>query len=332
MNYEIIFILSLFIWLVVLIITAINKTDRKPLEIAWGFTTIFIILRMFFVNILLPVSEGRGVNLTNLIGGFFLTLEWFLFPIIALFVYGIRIFITSKAYLIVKDFIKIKFTSLVIKLKVIWRNVKEWEFPKGKSLLSKGKFKKDDLCKPVIILLATILVITLYNNKTRVDILNEYKQEEEIQVLKFDFVISELLDVNNDLETCESGLASCNLNLSEHSRYIDFYSKFIISWEIALFNTEKYKVVCGPVMNSYISELSQGSPLFIDIGNRYPSYNRFRLVYFPVKYDGYSLGLVRKGALYRYSEGDYLCVIGFIELYKGVPQIVIQDLSQVIAY
>jgi hypothetical protein len=86
--------------------------------------------------------------------------------------------------------------------------------------------------------------------------------------------------------------------------------------------------VCGKVINVN----SQETPIFLDIGYSYPNSNRFTVVVWPAKLFGITLKSDPIVIWEKYNQyiGETVCVIGFIESYKGIPQINQDILDEII--
>jgi len=81
--------------------------------------------------------------------------------------------------------------------------------------------------------------------------------------------------------------------------------------------------VCGPVVDTQWATESQDKPTILNIGKEYPDPNRFTVV----------ISIHNRGnfpqAPERYYLGKTICVTGLIYPYKGVPQMSVEDPSQI---
>ncbi|NMC76967.1 MAG: hypothetical protein GYA60_06715 [Candidatus Methanofastidiosa archaeon] len=87
-----------------------------------------------------------------------------------------------------------------------------------------------------------------------------------------------------------------------------------INWDEAKYYVGERKKVCGEIKNIYYAKNSAGKPTFIDMGNPYPSNNRFRILIWEDYRDKF-LDIILLG------KGKIICISGFIEMYQGIPQI-----------
>ena len=79
--------------------------------------------------------------------------------------------------------------------------------------------------------------------------------------------------------------------------------------------------VCGKVYGGYYAASSNGQPTFINLDGEYP-HQLFTVVIW-----GENRG--KFGPVERRWKGRRICVTGFIDAYRGIPQIVVDDPEQV---
>jgi hypothetical protein len=101
---------------------------------------------------------------------------------------------------------------------------------------------------------------------------------------------------------------------------------FPILWTQARNYVGSYMTVCGPVARTNHARTSQGSPTFIDLGNGYPSTNRFTIVIW-----GQNRSRFTTPPEQLYS-GKRVCVTGLIDRYEGVPEIEVTSPVQIRTY
>lgn len=146
----------------------------------------------------------------------------------------------------------------------------------------------------------------------------------------YNFINNLLHEKEDELNNCisEKDIVKSTLE-NELSVYKNDYTKlfsktssFLVSWESSKSHIGEYKIVCGPVVNIN----PQGNTLFIDIGFPYPQPGRFSVV---------SWKKIKLPFIYLPGElptPKNICVIGVITLYKGTPQIIVNELSQITSY
>ena len=81
--------------------------------------------------------------------------------------------------------------------------------------------------------------------------------------------------------------------------------------------------VYGNVASISLLNDTNGRPSFIDIGETYPSTNRFTVVVWGENYEDVSIALQNIGL------GDTIFVEGVVEMYDGVPQIEVTNPGQI---
>jgi hypothetical protein len=155
--------------------------------------------------------------------------------------------------------------------------------------------------------------------------INTLLNEKEIELNN---CITEEDIVSSNLSIAENKLSLCSENFDELFSEV---SPFKISWKSASSHVGEYKIVCGPVANKNL----KGSPVFIDIGYPYPLPGRFSIV----SWDKFTMGFLKVASVQRIVNNQLvsvtrknICVIGLITLYKGTPQIVVNNYSQILYY
>lgn len=109
----------------------------------------------------------------------------------------------------------------------------------------------------------------------------------------------------------------------QHDYEIDRLNDISISYEEAYMHVGETTTVDGPVADISILNDSSGSPSFIDLGEAYPSTERFTVVVWEEHYDDVA------AVLSNISRNDIIYVEGCIEMYDGIPQIEVTDPSQI---
>jgi len=82
------------------------------------------------------------------------------------------------------------------------------------------------------------------------------------------------------------------------------------------------KTVCGTVASTHFADRSRGQPTFINLGKPYPDQ------IFTVLIWGSDRGKFEKAPETLYS-GKEICVTGMIQSYRGKPEIIVRDPSQI---
>ncbi len=72
----------------------------------------------------------------------------------------------------------------------------------------------------------------------------------------------------------------------------------------------------GRVVRAYYASTSRGRPTFLDIGNGYPNRNRVTVVIWGKDRRNFPIGPEK-----MFSRGSSVCVMGFVYLFHGVPNI-----------
>ena len=80
--------------------------------------------------------------------------------------------------------------------------------------------------------------------------------------------------------------------------------------------------VCGPVVRAYYARQSEGQPTTLNLGGT------FLNQYFTVLIPGEDRGKFEKSPESLYA-GKQICVTGLIESYRGRPEIVVKEPSQI---
>ncbi len=91
-----------------------------------------------------------------------------------------------------------------------------------------------------------------------------------------------------------------------------------VSWQDAHFYFGETVTVCGPVVGTHFASGSNGKPTFLNIGEDYPSRDRFVVVIWGDNRDDFS------DAPENYYLGKEICITGEIEEYDGLYQIEIE--------
>lgn len=108
-----------------------------------------------------------------------------------------------------------------------------------------------------------------------------------------------------------------------HDYVIDHLNDISIAYEEAYMYAGETTMVTGPVADISILNDSNGSPSFIDLGEAYPSTDRFTIVIWEEHYDDVAT------LLNEISVNEIIYVEGCIEMYDGIPQIEVTDPSQI---
>jgi len=83
----------------------------------------------------------------------------------------------------------------------------------------------------------------------------------------------------------------------------------------------EYATVCGKVVRGYHALLRDGEPTFLNLGREYPN-QQFTIVIWGDDRDQFNKPET------KYT-GKMVCVIGFIDSVRGIPQIVVESPLQV---
>lgn len=96
-----------------------------------------------------------------------------------------------------------------------------------------------------------------------------------------------------------------------------------IGWDEAAQHIGEEMTVCGPVIGAHYAQSSQGQPTFLNIGNDYPSPERFTAVIWGEDRSNFS------AQPEDYYLGRYVCVSGLIEAYEGIAEVKVEDPGQI---
>ena len=88
-----------------------------------------------------------------------------------------------------------------------------------------------------------------------------------------------------------------------------------INWSEAHFYYGEFVTVCGPVVGTYYASDSNGKPTFLNVGEDYPSQDRFVVVIWGDNRDEFP------DVPENYYYGKMICVTGEVEEYEGVYQV-----------
>jgi hypothetical protein len=78
--------------------------------------------------------------------------------------------------------------------------------------------------------------------------------------------------------------------------------------------------VCGVVTGGYYAKSTRGKPTFINLDGRYPNHKFTILIWGENRHNFH--------APERSYDGQRVCVTGYIELHKGLPEIEVEDSGQ----
>ena len=95
-----------------------------------------------------------------------------------------------------------------------------------------------------------------------------------------------------------------------------------VSWQTAKTVVGRYATVKGRVAGSKFASASNGSPTFLNLGVDYPSAKRFTVVIWMKNRDKFGVPEAR-------YKGHTICVHGYVDSYRGVPEIEATDPSQI---
>jgi len=96
-----------------------------------------------------------------------------------------------------------------------------------------------------------------------------------------------------------------------------------ILWSDASEYLGEERTVCGPVEGTHFANDSRGKPTFLNIGENYPSPDRFVVLIWGEYRDNFS----RKPE--KYYEGKTICAEGEIQEYEGIFEIEVQSPSDI---
>ena len=96
-----------------------------------------------------------------------------------------------------------------------------------------------------------------------------------------------------------------------------------VSWQRAASLVGQRAVIKGRIVSTYFARSSAGQPTFLDMGNGYPNPNRFTVLIW--RENRRTFG----GSPETRYRGRSLCVIGLINSYRGVPEIVARSAGQI---
>jgi hypothetical protein len=96
-----------------------------------------------------------------------------------------------------------------------------------------------------------------------------------------------------------------------------------IAWTDAGLYEGEERVVCGPVAGTHFAEDSRGQPTFLNVGEDYPSPERFVVLIWGDDRPNFA------SAPEDYYEGETICARGEIQEYEGVFEIEIRSPEQI---
>ncbi len=96
----------------------------------------------------------------------------------------------------------------------------------------------------------------------------------------------------------------------------------VIKPEEAQQHTGENQIVCGTVISTHYAMSSKGQPTFLNLDKPYPN-QIFTIVIW-----GDNRAKFKK-APEQYFDGKSICVTGVIEIYRGTPEIIVSDPSQI---
>lgn len=97
-----------------------------------------------------------------------------------------------------------------------------------------------------------------------------------------------------------------------------------IDAEAAINHVGEQAIVCGTVASAKYAINSRGQPTFLDFDRRYPDQPFLALIWGEAR--------AKFGEPENVYMGHKICVTGTIVTYKGTPEIVLADPSQLVAY
>jgi hypothetical protein len=111
------------------------------------------------------------------------------------------------------------------------------------------------------------------------------------------------------------GVVSCVAGVSGQSRAASTAScSGAISWKSARGVVGRVATIRGPVAGTYYAVASNGSPTFLNLGVDYPNARRTTVVIWREHRAAF-------GAPERRYRGHTICVRGYVDTYRGVPEI-----------
>jgi len=106
-----------------------------------------------------------------------------------------------------------------------------------------------------------------------------------------------------------------------------------MDWSVAKQHIGRVVIVTGPLLAAKQRPDVAGSPMWLDIGGIYPSRNRLNVVVWGKNWPKFKVQEADKGYWFKidYEKLGHasICIKGMVAEYKGVPQIELQDPSQV---
>jgi len=91
--------------------------------------------------------------------------------------------------------------------------------------------------------------------------------------------------------------------------------KEVVSWEDASLHDGSTVTVTG-----YVAGVANtGQAMFINIGNDYPNTDRFTVLVWSENFDNFPIDFLDE------INGEKVAVTGEVEMYRGVPEIIISD-------
>lgn len=120
--------------------------------------------------------------------------------------------------------------------------------------------------------------------------------------------------------------------ISQNLRYGTLACVNPIDWSQASQHLGRVAIVRGPLVATTKRPDLAGSPMWLDVGQAFPSSTRLNIVVWGKNWAKFEAGMLAEKGLEKPVSGrgaPTVCVRGRINAYKGVPQIELEDPSQV---
>ena len=94
-------------------------------------------------------------------------------------------------------------------------------------------------------------------------------------------------------------------------------------YDVKSHGNKYYGTVCGLIVDGAYASSSNGTPTFLNLGNKYPDPDRFEIVIWKENLPKFPPHPE------QFYIGKFICVSGLVSEYKGVPEVFISEKNQI---
>jgi very-short-patch-repair endonuclease len=103
-----------------------------------------------------------------------------------------------------------------------------------------------------------------------------------------------------------------------------------VDWTEAHAHVGQLVTIAGPFLASTAKPDASGSPLWLDVGGRFPDKRRLTGVVWGRNWSNFDLQMLDAGQWHQEAGRLYVCLSGKVALYKGVPQVEVVNPNQIL--